>query len=128
MNARLSRFSYVWPRIIPGLALLFVTLAHGPASTSAADRPPNFVVIFCDDLGYADIGPFGAKGYATPHLDQMAKEGMRLTSFEVAAAVCSASRVALLTGCYPQRVGFWERSAPPRSTGSTTTKCSCPRF
>ena len=44
----------------------------------AADRPPNFVVIFCDDLAYADIGPFGAKGYATPHLDQMAAEGRGL--------------------------------------------------
>ena len=72
----------------------------------AADRPPNFVLIYCDDLGYADIGPFGAKGYATPNLDRMAAEGMKLTDFHTAAAVCSASRAALLTGCYPQRVGI----------------------
>ena len=83
----------------------------------AAERPPNFVLIYCDDLGYADIGPFGAKGYATPHLDQMAKEGMRLTSFETAAAVCSASRVALLTGCYPQRVGILGALGPAAKIG-----------
>jgi arylsulfatase A len=83
----------------------------------AAERPPNFVVIYCDDLGYADIGPFGAEGYATPHLDRMAKEGMRLTSFETAAAVCSASRVALLTGCYPQRVGILGALGPAARHG-----------
>jgi arylsulfatase A-like enzyme len=56
------------------------TLAFGllcfTAALTAADRPPNFVIIYCDDLGYADIGPFGAKGYATPNLDRMATEGM----------------------------------------------------
>jgi arylsulfatase A len=83
----------------------------------AADRPPNFVVIFCDDLAYADIGPFGAQGYATPHLDQMARDGMRLTSFETAAAVCSASRAALLTGCYPQRVGILGALGPAAKHG-----------
>lgn len=71
-----------------------------------AARPPNFVIIFADDLGYADIGSFGATGYNTPNLDRMAKEGVRLTDFYVAQAVCSASRAALLTGCYPNRVGI----------------------
>lgn len=87
------------------------------ASAIAAERTPNFVVIYCDDLGYADIGPFGAKGYATPNLDRMAEEGMRLTSFETAAAVCSASRVALLTGCYPQRVGILGALGPASKIG-----------
>ena len=73
-------------------ALILLILLAAPLA--AADRPPNFVLIFCDDLGYADIGPFGAKGYATPNLDRMAAEGMRLTDFQTAAAVCSASRVA----------------------------------
>jgi arylsulfatase A-like enzyme len=86
-------------------------------SAFAAERAPNLVLIYCDDLGYADIGPFGAKGHATPHLDQMAKEGMRLTSFETAAAVCSASRVALLTGCYPQRVGILGALGPASKIG-----------
>jgi arylsulfatase len=57
-------------------------------------------------MGYADIGPFGAKGYATPHLDRMAAEGMKFTSFYSAQAVCSASRAALMTGCYANRVGI----------------------
>jgi arylsulfatase A-like enzyme len=84
---------------------------------TAAERPPNFIVIYCDDLAYADIGPFGAKGYATPNLDRMTQEGMRLTSFETAAAVCSASRVALLTGCYPQRVSILGALGPASKIG-----------
>ena len=71
-----------------------------------AGRPPNFVIIFADDLGYSDIGSFGAAGYKTPNLDRMAREGARLTDFYVAQAVCSASRAALLTGSYPNRVGI----------------------
>jgi arylsulfatase A-like enzyme len=71
------------------------------------DRLANIVLIFIDDLGYADVGCFGANGYETPNLDQMASEGMRFTSFYVAQAVCSASRAALLTGCYPNRVGIY---------------------
>ena len=69
-------------------------------------RPPNFVVIFIDDLGYGDIEPFGSKLNATPHLRRMAAEGLRLTSSYVAAPVCTPSRAALLTGCYPIRVGL----------------------
>lgn len=65
-------------------------------------RPPNFIVINIDDLGYADIGPFGGS-VPTPHLDRMAREGLRLTS-HYAAPVCSPSRAALMTGCYPKRV------------------------
>lgn len=67
---------------------------------------PNIVIIFTDDLGYADIGSFGAKGYSTPNLDKMAKEGMIFTDFHAATAVCSASRAALLTGCYSERVSI----------------------
>lgn len=72
-------------------------------SASAADAPkPNFIVINIDDMGYADIGPFGSKLNRTPNLDRMAKEGRKLTSF-YAAPVCSPSRAALMTGCYPKR-------------------------
>lgn len=67
---------------------------------------PNFVIIFCDDLGYADVGCFGAKGFTTPNIDRMATEGMRFTDFYANAPFCSPSRAALLTGCYPQRVGI----------------------
>jgi len=68
----------------------------------AAERP-NFVVINIDDMGYADIGPFGSQLNRTPHLDRMAREGLKLTCF-YGAPVCSPSRAALMTGCYPKRV------------------------
>ncbi len=73
---------------------------------AVADSKPNVVIIFIDDMGYADIGPFGAKDYATPHLDRMAAEGRIFTDFHSATGVCSASRAALLTGCYPERVSI----------------------
>ncbi len=79
--------------------ILFSLLVFGPVSAAK----PNFVVIFIDDMGYGDIGPFGSTDNDTPHLDQMAKEGMKLTSF-YAAPVCSASRAQLLTGSYAPRV------------------------
>jgi arylsulfatase A-like enzyme len=85
--------------------LVVIALAAFAAAAPAADPPskPNFVVINVDDLGYADIGPFGSKLNRTPNLDRMAKEGRKLTSFN-AAPVCSPSRAALMTGCYPKRV------------------------
>jgi arylsulfatase A len=72
---------------------------------ASADKP-NFIIIFCDDAGYADVGCFGAKGFETPNLDRMAAEGVRFTDFYAAAASCTPSRAALMTGCYPQRVGL----------------------
>ena len=79
--------------------LLAVTLADRLAA-----EPPNIVVIFIDDLGYGDIGPFGATRQKTPNLDRMAAEGRKFTSF-YAAPVCSVSRAQLLTGCYGPRIG-----------------------
>jgi arylsulfatase A len=87
------------------------------SSTPAADRSPNIVIVFTDDQGYGDVGCFGAKGYQTPHLDRMAKEGVRFTNFHVASAVCSASRIALLTGCYNTRVGIRGALGPKSNTG-----------
>lgn len=80
------------------------------APLHAADTPPlapkpNIIVILADDLGYGDIGPFGNKIHRTPNLDQMASEGMKLTSF-YAAPCCSPARAALMTGCYARRVGL----------------------
>jgi len=68
-------------------------------------RRPNLVLIFNDDMGYADLGCFGAPKNKTPRIDRMAKEGRRFTEFYVASSVCSPSRAALMTGCYPRRVG-----------------------
>ncbi len=67
-------------------------------------KQPNFVIIFTDDQGYGDLGCYGGEHVSTPRIDQMAKEGARLTSFYVAAPVCTPSRAALMTGCYPRRV------------------------
>lgn len=86
--------------LIPLLGLCFGI--HGHLHATAAAQKPNFVVINIDDMGYADIGPFGSTINRTPHLDRMAKEGRRLTSF-YAAPVCSPSRASLMTGCYPKR-------------------------
>lgn len=77
----------------------------GSSLLPAAEKP-NVVVIFMDDMGYADVGSFGAQGYETPNIDRLAQEGRKFTNFHVAQPVCSASRAALLTGCYPNRIGL----------------------
>jgi len=92
---------------------LFLFLALG----LWAKRPPNVVIMFMDDMGYADIGPFGAKGYPTPNLDRMAEEGRKFTDFYVTQAVCSASRAGLLTGCYNVRVGILGALGPKSTIG-----------
>jgi len=88
-----------------------------PALGLWAKRPPNVVIMFMDDMGYADIGPFGAKGYPTPNLDRMAEEGRKFTDFYVTQAVCSASRAGLLTGCYNVRVGILGALGPKSTIG-----------
>jgi len=82
-----------------------------------AERLPNIVIIFIDDQGYADIGPFGAKGYSTPNLDRMAAEGCKFTNFHVPQPICSASRAGLLTGCYPNRIGIHGALGPNAKHG-----------
>src|SRR3954470_1386202 len=83
------------------LAALFSAMPGATSAEQISDRP-NFVIINIDDLGYRDIGPFGSDN-KTPNLDRMAREGRKLTS-HYAAPVCSPSRAALMTGCYPKRV------------------------
>ena len=96
-----------------------VAASEGSANEGSASQgeTPNVIVIFIDDMGYADIGPFGAKDYPTPNLDRMAKDGMKFTDFVVSSAVCSASRVALLTGCYHIRVGITGALGPGSQIG-----------
>lgn len=74
----------------------------------AAAAVPNYVLIFCDDLGYGDLGCYGSTKNRTPRIDAMAKEGMRFTSFLSSSPVCTPSRASLLTGCYARRVGMHE--------------------
>ncbi len=96
-----------------GLLVLATALA-----LQAADRKsPNIVIIFTDDQGYQDVGVFGAKGFETPNLDRMAKEGVRFTHWYAAQPVCSASRTALLTGCYPNRIGIHGALGPQNTHG-----------
>ncbi len=101
-------------RTLAGLLLSALSLI---TTVCAAADKPNIVLIYCDDLGYGDLGCYGAKGYETPNLDQMAKEGVRCTDYHSVAAVCSASRAALLTGCYPQRVGILGALGPAAKHG-----------
>lgn len=80
-------------------------------------QKPNVIIIFTDDQGYQDVGVFGAQGFETPNLDQMAAEGVRFTDFYAAQAVCSASRAGLLTGCYPNRLGIHGAFMPNANKG-----------
>jgi arylsulfatase A-like enzyme len=76
-------------------------------------RPPNVVLINCDDLGYGDLGCYGSLLHRTPAIDRLAAEGLRLDSLYMASPVCSPSRAAMLTGCYPPRIGFGEFDGLP---------------
>ena len=74
----------------------------------ANKKPPNFILINCDDLGYGDLGCYGSYLHKTPHIDRLAAEGLRFTDFYMASPICSPSRGAMMTGCYPPRIGFDE--------------------
>ncbi|TWU41128.1 sulfatase family protein [Novipirellula artificiosorum] len=95
---------------------LFATLICGQLH-GGDPAAPNVVVIFIDDMGYADINPFGGTDYPTPHLDSMAAEGRKFTDFVVSSAVCSASRSALMTGCYHRRIGIAGALGPKSEIG-----------
>ena len=84
------------------------------AAAPAPSRPPNFIILFADDMGYGDLACYGHPTLRTPKIDRLAAEGTRFTSFYAAAAVCTPSRVGLLTGRYPSRAG------QPNNTGSDT--------
>ncbi|WP_372796656.1 sulfatase [Pontiella sp.] len=86
------------------LISLFAGICLCAATVVAA--PPNVVIVLTDDQGYADLGCFGGEHVKTPRIDRMAEEGARLTSFYVAGSVCTPSRSALMTGCYPKRIGL----------------------
>ena len=100
------------------LQLFLTAVATALAAGADADpRPPNIVLVFADDLGYADIGVYGSRTIRTPHIDRLAREGVRFTDFYVAQAVCSASRAALLTGAYSNRIGILGALFPTAKTG-----------
>jgi len=92
------------------LLLFIVSAPLTPAR--AEERPPNVVIIFLDDSGWADFQPFGDTAYLTPNVQQLANEGARFNRFYVPQAICSASRSALLTGCYPGRTKMFGAHGP----------------
>lgn len=92
-------------------AVAVVSVVHG-------EQPrPNVIIIFCDDLGYADVGCYGADDIPTPNIDRMASQGVRFTDFYATASYCTPSRTGLMTGCYPQRVGMINNVRPGRDWG-----------
>ncbi len=99
------------------IGLSFLTLSFSCTQQLEKDKRPNVIIIFTDDQGYQDLGSFGSPDIETPNLDQLAEDGIRLTDFYAAQAVCSASRAALLTGCYPNRVGIHGALMPNSKIG-----------
>ncbi len=98
-------------RISVGLILVSLGLGS-PLNAAAAEPPPNVVIIFLDDAGWADFQPFGATAYPTPNVDRLAREGTRFNNFYVPQAICSASRSALLSGAYPGRTKVFGAHGP----------------
>src|SRR5690606_18380327 len=88
------------------LAMSFVLLFYTAFTQSTGPSQPNFILIYCDNLGYGDIEPFGSKVNRTPHLNRMAREGRIFTHFYSTSGVCTPSRASIMTGCYSQRVGM----------------------
>jgi arylsulfatase len=92
--------------------LVFLLAAVNCLAQSKQISKPNVILVNIDDMGYGDTEPYGMTGISTPNFNRLAKEGMRLTNFDAAQAVCTASRAALLTGCYPNRLGMAGALAP----------------
>jgi arylsulfatase len=103
--------------ILAGLILTLIICGLHRAIAAKPASLPNIVIIFTDDQGYADVGVFGAKGFKTPNLDRLATQGCVFRNFHVAQPVCSASRAALLTGCYPNRIGIHGALGPRSKVG-----------
>jgi arylsulfatase A-like enzyme len=89
------------------LTLLFAAIAAATFPADSLAREPNIVILLADDLGYADVGCFGAKDIRTPEIDRLASEGLKLTSFYVSQPVCTASRASLMSGCYANRLSLF---------------------
>ncbi|MEZ6039501.1 MAG: sulfatase [Planctomycetaceae bacterium] len=101
-------------RLLFGFGVVAIWLAGISCNSTFADKP-NVVIIFIDDQGYGDLSCFGSTTIRTPHIDRLAREGRKFTSFMVASPVCTPSRAALLTACYPKRVGMHQHVLFPTS-------------
>jgi arylsulfatase A-like enzyme len=104
------------------LTLAFLTgcaaaTASGQDTAPSTNLRPNVVLIYTDDQGYADLGVFGARGFETPHIDRLAAQGLKLTSFYVSQATCTSSRASIRTGCYANRIGVLGALGPKSKVG-----------
>lgn len=99
------------------ICLLLLCSCASNNNTVSEDRPPNVVIFFIDDQGYQDLGCYGSPDITTPNIDELARQGARFTDFYVAQPVCSASRAALMTGCYPSRVDVMGAYGPRSRRG-----------
>jgi arylsulfatase A len=107
----------------------FLSAAFGASAIAQGQRRrPNFVILFADDMGYSDLACYGNPVIRTPHLDKMAAQGVRMTSFYAAAAVCTPSRVGLLTGRYPVRAGQPSNFGPDSKDGLRLTEVLLPQM
>ncbi len=105
MDNEISRREFIVKSTTFLTALPFLQLIGEPIFQQG-DKLPNIILIYTDDLGYADVGVFGAKGFKTPNIDKLADNGIQFKDYYSAAPTCTPSRAALLTGCYPVRVGL----------------------
>ncbi len=126
MNLTTTCFATVWTSLVAvgaticlnaGIGVTAGAWAADKSAPSSPQRLPNIVIVFMDDLGYADIRALGKPSYPTPHLDRLAAQGRTFSDFVVSSAVCSASRAALMTGCYHQRVGIRGALGPNSPVG-----------
>jgi arylsulfatase A len=119
---RSTRDYQILPRLLLLLLLLNPLGCNPPLLAAGSNALPNIIIIFSDDQGYADVGVFGAKGFQTPNLDRLASQGCIFRNFHVAQPVCSASRAALLTGCYPNRLGIHGALGPRSKVGISSSE------
>ena len=108
----MKRFNFVerYGLVLILILTFLVNLSCADTVSKKVNPKPNFVVIFCDDLGYSDVGWLGPVKNRTPQIDKMAEEGVCFTDFYCTSGVCSPSRASLMTGCYPLRVGMHKSS------------------
>ena len=116
MKAKINRRLHVSTSALALSALCF-SLSATVLSAEVDERPANVIIVFADDLGYGDLSSFGSPSIKTPHLDQMAREGVRFTDFYSTASICTPSRAALLTGCYAERVSMLDVLFPAQREG-----------
>lgn len=120
---KLNTFS----EIVMGSSALLLMYAHGNEAM-AADTNPNIILILVDDMGYGDLNCYGGTGYMTPNFNRLASQGMMFTSFYSGSSVSTPSRAALLTGCYPPRVGLTDVLLPGARIGLNHTETTIPEL